>query len=549
MAALEEALRVRHYHRLPSAEEFSADIEPSNVPTVFYGAVNDWKAITRWNPSTGGLDYLQEKVGTAVVEAMLSKYAPVFYGDLGSHERVPLPFSTFISSCKSYLKEIDNCNRQKDTELKVATVEESTSSSEEAHQTYLAQVPILNAENKGASPLEILSDDLEVPIFLGSKALASVNLWMNRDQSRSSTHYDPHHNLLCTVVGCKQVILWPPSACPLLYPMPIFGQASNHSTVDIVNPDFSVHGRAKNAKEYSQKIILHSGDALFIPEGWFHQVDSDDLSMAVNFWWKSQVMSGMLEHMDAYFLRRILNRLVDKEMNNMLARIKGSLNGEERYPKIDASEGCSLMDSQSERKDAMENSKKFPLTSDQLEPIALNTLYQLVSLVHENLSTSRHVKPSGSASAVSDDKEEDECESIRIGCSSLLLDDPVSRILWAVEPFVLQKVLLHMVNHFPRTLEGLITCMLSPAAAEILTRKFDEMDDKASKEQQSEFYRQFYKVFDDPYAAMDVILRGKEAFARQAFCNVLDEYLGVCVDETSVRTGLLRSDKKVSRRA
>lgn len=40
----------------------------------------------------------------------------------------------------------------------------------------------------------------------------------------------------------------------------------------------------------------------------FHQVDSDDLTIAVNFWWKSFMMSNMSEHMEAYYLRRILSR-------------------------------------------------------------------------------------------------------------------------------------------------------------------------------------------------------------------------------------------------
>ncbi|PKU59048.1 hypothetical protein MA16_Dca024846 [Dendrobium catenatum] len=34
MAQLEDALRIRHFRRLPSSEEFSAEIEPSNVPAV-----------------------------------------------------------------------------------------------------------------------------------------------------------------------------------------------------------------------------------------------------------------------------------------------------------------------------------------------------------------------------------------------------------------------------------------------------------------------------------------------------------------------------------
>lgn len=40
----------------------------------------------------------------------------------------------------------------------------------------------------------------------------------------------------------------------------------------------------------------------------FHQVDSEDLTIAVNFWWRSNLMSGMSEHMDAYYLRLLLRR-------------------------------------------------------------------------------------------------------------------------------------------------------------------------------------------------------------------------------------------------
>jgi hypothetical protein len=43
-------------------------------------------------------------------------------------------------------------------------------------------------------------------------------------------------------------------------------------------------------------------------------VDSDELTVAVNFWWQSNYMSNMPEHMDSYYLRRITRRLIDREM-------------------------------------------------------------------------------------------------------------------------------------------------------------------------------------------------------------------------------------------
>lgn len=40
------------------------------------------------------------------------------------------------------------------------------------------------------------------------------------------------------------------------------------SGVPMDEPDLSLHPRAEHLKKYSQRVILNSGDALFIPEGW-----------------------------------------------------------------------------------------------------------------------------------------------------------------------------------------------------------------------------------------------------------------------------------------
>lgn len=310
---VEENLRIHTFTEIPSPEIFSSQIEPKNVPAVFKRCIKDWKAFSKWNPSDGGLIYLQERVGSVAVEAMLSRSGPVFYGDIRSHERVPLSFSTFIRYCLGLLKNRDGrrddfLESQKHS-LAVSDTEQTDLHFEEApQQFYLAQVPILNFEKKEHMQLECLQEDIQTPVPLETKSLSSVNLWMNSMKARSSTHYDPHHNLLCIVSGCKEVTLWPPSATPYLYPLPLYGEASNHSSVTLEEPDLSLCPRATCLSDFSQKVVLHAGDALFIPEGWFHQVDSEVLTIAVNFWWRSMTISGMLEHMDAYYLRRILKR-------------------------------------------------------------------------------------------------------------------------------------------------------------------------------------------------------------------------------------------------
>ncbi|BFG43090.1 hypothetical protein CerSpe_293640 [Prunus speciosa] len=537
--AMEESLQIQRLEEAPSARDFESRIESTNVPAVFSGCVKDWKAFSKWNPSNGGLDYLQERVGLCVVEAMLSSSAPVFYGDLRSHERVPLPFSAFIGLCKQRMCHSEDgsgaCFEAEQRGLLDPASEYDRKPYEDApQQIYLAQVPIINTENEERVQLESLREDFQTPVFLEDKILASTNLWMNNAQARSSTHYDPHHNLLCVVSGCKQVVLWPPSASAMLYPMPIYGEASNHSSVPLENPDFSNYPRAQCLMEYSQKVILHAGDALFIPEGWFHQVDSDDLTIAVNFWWRSNIVSNMSEHMDAYYLRIILRRLTDKEMNRVLPKSSlAEMENKKKHTCVVLNNGGvdqndNDLDQACERKDLKGKELEQRTMSHELEPLAIHALHELVSLVHHRVNAAELRQQVQSTSTTdSAGSVKDEFTKVVRANSFSLEDDPVAKIIWALQPCTLRNVFLAMVKNFPRTLEALILHLLSPVGAEVLTRKFEEMDQQITEEDRNRFYQVFYGAFDDQFAAMDAILNGKELFALQAYKNVLDKYLGV----------------------
>ncbi|XP_020520100.1 uncharacterized protein LOC18429593 isoform X1 [Amborella trichopoda] len=531
-----DTLSIHAYNDIPSSQDFSSLIEDKNIPAVFLGLVREWEAFTKWNPSNGGLDYLQDKVGSSVVEAMLSRSGSVFYGDIGSHERIPLQFSSFISSCKLRFEKSRNLQvaqmipNNAFTSEPVDSVGNCESDGETSYQAYLAQVPILNAEDPDKSPLAPLQGDIQVPLLLERKSISSINFWMNKAQSRSSTHYDPHHNLLCVVTGCKQVVLWPPSATPSLKLMAVYGEASNHSAVDI-----NKFGASTDIMGLSKKVILHAGDALFIPEGWFHQVDSDDLTIAVNIWWQSDMISRLLEHMDAYYLRRIVKRLVDKETKQML---NPSSAGNKNFgvnismqPNVGVKEVNNELATTCSR--GYMNVNQLGIEQFQLDPIELQSLRELVSFVHDNFGASGQSQMHsniGEQGLAGDLNGEVAPRLVTEVDSFSLEDDVVAKILWNLEPVKLQNVLLAMVSKFPRSLETLILHMLSPAAAEVLTQKFDEMDIQVKKVDQKEFYRQFYGIFDDQYAAMDAILKGKESFGFLALGNVLDHYLGVCCE-------------------
>jgi hypothetical protein len=55
------------------------------------------------------------------------------------------------------------------------------------------------------------------------------------------------------------------------------------------------------------------GDAVFIPEGWWHQVDSEIGTSAVNYWWRSDFSRRLNDDNAAYFARKALESLVAAE--------------------------------------------------------------------------------------------------------------------------------------------------------------------------------------------------------------------------------------------
>ena len=65
---------------------------------------------------------------------------------------------------------------------------------------------------------------------------------------------------------------------------------------------------------------MQAGDAIFIPEGWWHQIDSAANTIAVNLWWRSAFDKQLGSHMDSYYLTRTLQSLTEKQKATLLSR-------------------------------------------------------------------------------------------------------------------------------------------------------------------------------------------------------------------------------------
>lgn len=114
-----------------------------------------------------------------------------------------------------------------------------------------------------------------------------VGIWIG-NKATAPCHYDALNNIACCVAGKRKFTLFPPDQIANLYPGPLDptpgGQAI--TMVDFANPDFEKYPKFRDAIKSAEVAELETGDALFIPSMWWHQVDSlSNFNTLINYWW------------------------------------------------------------------------------------------------------------------------------------------------------------------------------------------------------------------------------------------------------------------------
>ncbi|NJN86722.1 MAG: cupin-like domain-containing protein [Leptolyngbyaceae cyanobacterium SL_7_1] len=131
----------------------------------------------------------------------------------------------------------------------------------------------------------------------------SLNLWVGPGGHTSCLHYDPMDGILMQLYGCKKILLFPPSQTYNLYPIPVYKQLRHglklravYSQVYPETPDFQVFPKFASALPHGLEVVLHPGEILFLPAGWWHEVTAlgDGVVCSVNRFWTVLPMSRAL---------------------------------------------------------------------------------------------------------------------------------------------------------------------------------------------------------------------------------------------------------------
>lgn len=146
--------------------------------------------------------------------------------------------------------------------------------------------------------LELVAAGTEgLPPYVGNLELRALNrfcywpayftkpgpprFWLGPAGTVTPLHADYDDNLFVQIWGSKRIFLAPPHHDEFLYPREanalLFG-----SPFDPEAPDFDKFPLARQASTI--ECIVHPGDMLYVPAGWYHQVRSLTFSLSANRW-------------------------------------------------------------------------------------------------------------------------------------------------------------------------------------------------------------------------------------------------------------------------
>lgn len=151
---------------------------------------------------------------------------------------------------------------------------------------------------------ELISD--LIPAFYRDNRLdllphVEPRIWIG-NRIRVAPHFDIKENVACCVSGRRRFTVFSPEQTGNLYPGPfeVTPAGTPVSMVDLADPDLDAHPRFAQAAQAAQQSTLSPGDAIYIPYGWWHGVESlDPVSILVNYWWTDGQLPGLGGHYDA----------------------------------------------------------------------------------------------------------------------------------------------------------------------------------------------------------------------------------------------------------
>jgi hypothetical protein len=107
------------------------------------------------------------------------------------------------------------------------------------------------------------------------------NIWISPQGTRTALHFDAVENLNLQIEGSKSFLLYPPK----IDGMHACRWSSQAAYVSSVDPRKN-HGIVDFPYADGLEVVLEKGEMLYLPYGWWHQVDTvGETNLNANYWW------------------------------------------------------------------------------------------------------------------------------------------------------------------------------------------------------------------------------------------------------------------------
>lgn len=130
-----------------------------------------------------------------------------------------------------------------------------------------------------------LKNDVIFDRYLPHDKIFLKSLWFGPGGNTSPLHFDPFDNFFLQLYGSKIFYLFDPSDYKSLYPGSLISKTPHISGIDPTKVDFDKYPKSQGTTMF--EVRVEAGNVLFLPSYWWHQVYSDQLSISVNIWMKT----------------------------------------------------------------------------------------------------------------------------------------------------------------------------------------------------------------------------------------------------------------------
>jgi hypothetical protein len=257
--------------RMPSDEAFRANFLANRTPAVFDDVASRLPIVREWS-----FDHFASRLDSIRVQRPAEDGLFHYLG----FERIP--FSQFRESLEAN------------------------------NQAYSFESLIDPKEYRNRDDRGQTAHDERLPGFISMDRLYSSNLWIGSGGNKSLLHFDHVNSLLIMVEGTKRFLLFGPEETDKMYPHSVLDIRSIKegrvldSRVNADQIDLEKFPRLRGAKGLHGE--LQPGQALFIPAGTWHYIESSGLNVAVNYFWFDTPLRYWLQRplLDYLVKRRIV---------------------------------------------------------------------------------------------------------------------------------------------------------------------------------------------------------------------------------------------------